>query len=40
MPTAFMAEYSNSMNGRRVGFCSEYDALPGYESMDEWINSL
>ncbi|CDS10946.1 hypothetical protein LRAMOSA03211 [Lichtheimia ramosa] len=29
MPTAFMAEYSNSMNGRRVGFCSEYDALPG-----------
>ncbi|CDH51189.1 aminoacylase 1-like protein 2 [Lichtheimia corymbifera JMRC:FSU:9682] len=29
MPTAFMAEYSNSAHGRRVGFCSEYDALPG-----------
>ncbi|KAI7882986.1 hypothetical protein K492DRAFT_205689 [Lichtheimia hyalospora FSU 10163] len=29
MPTAFIAEYSNNANGRRVGFCSEYDALPG-----------
>ena len=28
MPTAFIAEYSNG-EGRRVGFCSEYDALPG-----------
>ncbi|KAI8137775.1 hypothetical protein BJV82DRAFT_633981 [Fennellomyces sp. T-0311] len=29
MPTAFIAEYSNSSTGRRLGFCSEYDALPG-----------
>ncbi|KAI9276685.1 hypothetical protein BDA99DRAFT_493879 [Phascolomyces articulosus] len=29
MPTAFIAEYSNSTEGRRVGFCSEFDALPG-----------
>ncbi|ORZ03988.1 hypothetical protein BCR43DRAFT_484317 [Syncephalastrum racemosum] len=28
METAFIAEYSNG-SGRRVGFCSEYDALPG-----------
>ncbi|KAI8146365.1 hypothetical protein BJV82DRAFT_601512 [Fennellomyces sp. T-0311] len=28
MPTAFIAEYSNSSSGRRVAFCSEYDALP------------
>ena len=26
--TGFIAEYSNGP-GRRVGFCSEYDALPG-----------
>ncbi|KAF7723196.1 hypothetical protein EC973_002271 [Apophysomyces ossiformis] len=29
METSFVAEYSNSSSGRRVGFCSEYDALPG-----------
>ncbi|KAL1932945.1 hypothetical protein VTP01DRAFT_8623 [Rhizomucor pusillus] len=29
LPTAFIAEYSNGSQGRRVGFCSEYDALPG-----------
>lgn len=29
LKTAFMAEYGNSETGRRVGFCSEYDALPG-----------
>ncbi|KAI8381265.1 uncharacterized protein BYT42DRAFT_565892 [Radiomyces spectabilis] len=29
METAFIAEYSNGTEGRRVGFCSEYDALPG-----------
>ena len=29
LKTAFLAEYANSSNGRRVGFCSEYDALPG-----------
>ncbi|CAO3652345.1 unnamed protein product [Cunninghamella echinulata] len=28
MKTAFIAEYSNG-EGRRIGFCSEYDALPG-----------
>ncbi|KAI8976480.1 hypothetical protein BDB01DRAFT_727631 [Pilobolus umbonatus] len=28
LETAFMAEYSNG-SGRSVGFCSEYDALPG-----------
>ncbi|CAO3588467.1 unnamed protein product [Absidia cylindrospora] len=28
MKTAFIAEYTNGP-GRRVGFCSEYDALPG-----------
>ncbi|CAO3597019.1 unnamed protein product [Absidia cylindrospora] len=28
MKTAFIAEFSNGP-GRRVGFCSEYDALPG-----------
>ncbi|KAI8071954.1 hypothetical protein BDF21DRAFT_366297 [Thamnidium elegans] len=29
LETAFTAEYSNGKAGRRVGFCSEYDALPG-----------
>ncbi|KAI8884869.1 hypothetical protein K501DRAFT_284675 [Backusella circina FSU 941] len=29
LETAFIAEYSNGKEGRRVGFCSEYDALPG-----------
>ncbi|KAI8137776.1 hypothetical protein BJV82DRAFT_674406 [Fennellomyces sp. T-0311] len=29
LATAFVAEFSNSSKGRRVGFCSEYDALPG-----------
>ncbi|KAI9492005.1 hypothetical protein BDB00DRAFT_465354 [Zychaea mexicana] len=29
LDTAFLAEYSNSSQGRRLGFCSEYDALPG-----------
>ncbi|KAI9276684.1 hypothetical protein BDA99DRAFT_493876 [Phascolomyces articulosus] len=29
LKTAFLAEYANSSEGRRVGFCSEYDALPG-----------
>ncbi|KAI9312703.1 hypothetical protein BX666DRAFT_2031009 [Dichotomocladium elegans] len=29
LPTAFVAEYSNGQEGRRIGFCSEYDALPG-----------
>ncbi|KAL1932944.1 hypothetical protein VTP01DRAFT_8622 [Rhizomucor pusillus] len=29
LETAFIAEYSNGGQGRRVGFCSEYDALPG-----------
>ncbi|KAI9023776.1 hypothetical protein CLU79DRAFT_701090 [Phycomyces nitens] len=29
LETGFIAEYSNSDKGRRVGFCSEYDALPG-----------
>ncbi|KAG0744510.1 hypothetical protein G6F57_007165 [Rhizopus arrhizus] len=29
LETAFMAEFSNSHSGRRVGFCCEYDALPG-----------
>ncbi|KAI9491888.1 hypothetical protein BDB00DRAFT_831063 [Zychaea mexicana] len=28
MPTAFMAEYTNGP-GKRVAYCSEYDALPG-----------
>ncbi|CAO3699630.1 hypothetical protein G6F70_006036 [Rhizopus microsporus] len=28
LETAFIAEYSNGKNGRRIGFCSEYDALP------------
>ncbi|CAO3650959.1 unnamed protein product [Cunninghamella blakesleeana] len=28
LKTAFIAEYSNG-EGRRIGFCSEYDALPG-----------
>ncbi|ORX48863.1 hypothetical protein DM01DRAFT_1326141 [Hesseltinella vesiculosa] len=28
MDTAFIAEFSNG-SGRRIGFCSEYDALPG-----------
>ncbi|RUS14691.1 hypothetical protein BC937DRAFT_93474, partial [Endogone sp. FLAS-F59071] len=28
IPTAFLAEFSMG-SGRRVGFCSEYDALPG-----------
>lgn len=28
MKTAFMAKYTNG-SGLRVGFCSEYDALPG-----------
>lgn len=28
MKTAFVAEYSQG-EGRRIGFCSEYDALPG-----------
>lgn len=31
LETAFMAEFSNSHSGRRVGFCCEYDALPGYK---------
>ncbi|GAA5809229.1 hypothetical protein MFLAVUS_002634 [Mucor flavus] len=29
LKTAFMAKYSNSSSGRRVGFVCEYDALPG-----------
>ncbi|KAG0167256.1 hypothetical protein DFQ28_006384 [Apophysomyces sp. BC1034] len=29
LKTSFVAEFSNNANGRRVGFCSEYDALPG-----------
>ncbi|KAG1440453.1 hypothetical protein G6F56_011920 [Rhizopus delemar] len=29
LETAFMAEFSNDLTGRRVGFCCEYDALPG-----------
>lgn len=29
LETAFTAEYTNGKSGRRVGFCSEYDALPG-----------
>ncbi|CAO3643300.1 unnamed protein product [Mucor hiemalis] len=29
LETAFTAEYSNGKPGRRIGFCSEYDALPG-----------
>ena len=29
LETAFTAEYTNGKKGRRVGFCSEYDALPG-----------
>ncbi|CEI95746.1 hypothetical protein CU097_009653 [Rhizopus azygosporus] len=29
LSTAFIAEFSNSKSGRRVGFCCEYDALPG-----------
>lgn len=30
LDTAFIAEYTNGKAGRRVAFCSEYDALPGY----------
>lgn len=30
METAFTAEYSKGTTGRRIGFCAEYDALPGY----------
>jgi metal-dependent amidase/aminoacylase/carboxypeptidase family protein len=33
LETAFMAEFSNSHSGRRVGFCCEYDALPGYKNI-------
>ncbi|KAG2222283.1 hypothetical protein INT45_006962 [Circinella minor] len=29
MPTSFIAEFTNGRPGRRVAFCSEYDALPG-----------
>lgn len=29
LETAFMAKFSNSKSGRRVGFVCEYDALPG-----------
>lgn len=29
LETAFTAEYTNGKKGRRIGFCSEYDALPG-----------
>lgn len=29
LETAFTAEYTNGKEGRRIGFCSEYDALPG-----------
>jgi metal-dependent amidase/aminoacylase/carboxypeptidase family protein len=29
LETAFMATYSNSKSGRRVGFVCEYDSLPG-----------
>ncbi|CAO3662057.1 unnamed protein product [Rhizopus stolonifer] len=29
LETAFMAEFSNDLTGRSVGFCCEYDALPG-----------
>ncbi|KAI8139674.1 hypothetical protein BJV82DRAFT_625678 [Fennellomyces sp. T-0311] len=29
METSFRAEFSDGSNGRRIGFCSEYDALPG-----------
>lgn len=29
LKTSFLAKFSNSESGRRVGFASEYDALPG-----------
>ncbi|KAI9276454.1 hypothetical protein BY458DRAFT_505976 [Sporodiniella umbellata] len=29
LATAFVAEFTGSEQGRRVGFCCEYDALPG-----------
>ena len=29
LKTSFLAKFSNSKSGRRVGFASEYDALPG-----------
>jgi metal-dependent amidase/aminoacylase/carboxypeptidase family protein len=29
LETAFMAKFSNSSSGRRVGFVCEYDSLPG-----------
>ncbi|KAI9252442.1 hypothetical protein BY458DRAFT_522994 [Sporodiniella umbellata] len=29
LKTAFIAEYTNGKPGRRIGLCSEYDALPG-----------
>jgi metal-dependent amidase/aminoacylase/carboxypeptidase family protein len=29
LETGFMAKFSNSSSGRRVGFVCEYDALPG-----------
>jgi metal-dependent amidase/aminoacylase/carboxypeptidase family protein len=29
LETAFIAKYVNDDAGRRVGFCCEYDALPG-----------
>lgn len=29
LATAFTAEYAGRAPGRRIGFCSEYDALPG-----------
>ncbi|KAI9249546.1 hypothetical protein BY458DRAFT_525552 [Sporodiniella umbellata] len=29
LDTAFLAEFSNNPSARRIGFCSEYDALPG-----------
>lgn len=29
LETGFIAEFSNDTLARRVGFCCEYDALPG-----------
>lgn len=29
LPTAFIAEYTSGQPGRRIGYCAEYDALPG-----------
>jgi metal-dependent amidase/aminoacylase/carboxypeptidase family protein len=29
LKTAFIAEFSNGKPGRCIGFCSEFDGLPG-----------